>query len=339
MLAKGLDMLKVAVIGLGPIGHGCARAVHSDPHMHVVGMCDLDPAKQGKALEQLGDVERPPGDGVRVTDDLTAAVRDADVAIVSTVSAFDDMAPMLRQLMQQGVDVVSSCEEMSWPWYRHAGLADQLHAEARDADCTLIGTGVNPGFVMDSLAVVLSSMLRRVTSVRCVRRVDAATRRQPLQRKVGATMTAEHFNDLASQGKIGHKGIAESVALIAAGLGTQVEPGAVVETLEPVIAEFRLDSALGSIEPGFVRGMRNTATWVGPDLRIELDLTMAIGVEDPCDKIKLEGPVPLVLKIPGSIPGDSATVAALLNVARILPVQKPGLLTMLDLPPAGSRTC
>jgi len=329
-------MLNVAVVGLGPIGYGCALAARCEADMLLVGLCDADPGKVGKSLDDLFD-DHSGQNGIVVTDDLESVAKAADVAIVSTTSCFPDVAKTVRQLMAHGVHVVSSCEEMTWPWYRHAALADQLDAAARDANCTLVGAGVNPGFVMDSLAVTLSSMVRRVRKVRCVRRVDAFSRREPLQRKIGATMTPEKFRQLAGEGKLGHRGLAESVALLAAGLGRKVGPGEVSETLEPVIAEQHVDSAIGPIEPGFVQGMHNTAAWAGDGLLIELDLTMAVGQEDPADKVRIEGPVSFTMKIPGSIPGDSATIAALLNVARLMPDAKRGLISMLDLPPAGCR--
>ena len=190
---------------------------------------------------------------------------------------------------------------------------------------------------MDTLAVCLSSMVRRVETVRCVRRVDVGRRRQPLQAKVGATMTPECFRNLAREEKVGHKGLAESVAMIAAGLGHRTAPGSVQVAIEPELADRPINSALGRIESGHVAGAHHTAQWSGDGLRIVLNLTMAVGLEDPVDEIVIEGPVPLQVKIAGSVPGDSATVAMVLNYARILPMAKPGLLSMLDLPPAGCR--
>jgi 4-hydroxy-tetrahydrodipicolinate reductase len=201
----------------------------------------------------------------------------------------------------------------------------------------MLGTGVNPGFVMDLLPLVLSSMVTEVAGVKVIRRLDAAKRRGPLQAKVGATMTPEHFRGLADQGKIGHMGIGESVAMIAAGLGRSAKPGEVTITLDPVIAEREMESLVGRIQPGMVCGMRNTAKWSGKGLTIELDLTMAVGAEDAQDRVELSGPVPLSLTIPGSTPGDTATVASLINGLRLLPDVAPGLKTMLDLPPASCR--
>jgi 4-hydroxy-tetrahydrodipicolinate reductase len=326
-------MMRVVVVGLGPIGVAALRAVIADPSMELVGLVDIDPGKVGRRVEELRE-------GPVVVGSLAEGARGgADVAIVTTTSRLDRMAGTLREALALGMHVVSSCEEMSWPWYRHAELAEALDAEARRAGRSLLGTGVNPGFVMDLLPVVLSSMVLRVERVRAVRRVDASMRRRPLQQKVGATMTREQFEGLARRNEIGHQGIAESVAMIAGGLGRKAKSGSVEVTLEPVMAQRRIESALGVIEPGRVCGMHNVGRWSDSSLSIDLDLTMAVGLDDPNDVVEIGGPVPLKLGVVGGTPGDSATVAALLNCARVLAGgrARAGLLTMLDVPPAGGR--
>lgn len=338
-------MIRVMIVGLGPIGLACARAVAVERELVLTGLVDIDPQKRGKTLSQIGErsgenissiaTGRP--DPV-VTDSIAEAARaGADVAVVCTSSALEVVAPTLRELMRHRIAVVSSCERMAWPWYRYAELGAELDREAQSAGRAMLGTGVNPGFVMDSLAVVLGCVLRRVTGVRCERRVDAGLRRQPLQAKVGATMKVEKFNELKALGKIGHEGLPESIAMIAAGMGRRCEPGSIVTELEPVIAARPMQSALGLIQTGQVAGIHNTGKWEGDGLTIDLDLTMAVGCTEPRDRVTLEGPVQLRLEIPGGTPGDSATVAALLNHIPVVHDAKPGLRTMLDVRPAGCR--
>ncbi len=334
--------LKVAVIGLGPIGRSCARAARFDPNLTLVGLVDHDPAKVGQSAAALVDPDgaKPSADeaGPIVTDDLDAVLDTRpDAVVIATSSSFQAIAPLLETLAARGIHAVSSCEEMAWPRYRHALLTQKIDAAAKAGGSVFLGTGVNPGFAMDTLAVTLASMVRRVSKVRCVRRTDAALRREPLQAKIGATLTVEEFTRRGQQKMIGHQGIAESLAMLAAGLGRDIEPGSVVESLEPVVADTERQSALGYIAAGRVCGMRNTATWEDDRLRIELDLTMAVGLDDPKDMVFIEGPVSLCLKIPGALPGDSATIAALMNQLPNLSRVKPGLLTMLDMPPAGCR--
>jgi hypothetical protein len=328
-------MLKIIVIGLGPIGISAARAVRQDPTLRLVGLVDTDPNKIGRTLDELAG--QPRGKGPKVNAAIPVAATGDCVAIVTTTSFFERIVPTLRECMKRRIHVVSSCEEMSFPRLRHKKLADQIDAEAKKKKVALLGTGVNPGFVMDLFPLVLSSMLTKVQAVRVVRQLDAGKRRQPLQAKVGATMTPQHFNDLARQGKIGHMGIGESVAMLAAGMGRHAKAKDITITLDPVIADRAMDSLLGTIQPGQVCGMRNTATWRGKDLLIELDLTMAVGAEDPQDRVELIGPVSLTAIIPGSTPGDSATVASLINCAKLLPTVSPGLKTMLDMPPGSCR--
>lgn len=320
--------MNVIVIGLGPIGLEAAKAVQEDKGMKLVGVVDVDPTKVGK---KIGTLPRTVG---HLEETLPKKPR---VAIISTTSSFRHIVPLLLDCMWHGIHVVSSCEEMSDPWFRNPKLADQMDAEAKHRKVGLLGTGVNPGFVMDLWPVVLSSMVRKVEAIRVVRRLDAGKRRVPLQAKVGATMTASHFRGLAREGKIGHMGIGESVSLIAKALGKAAHPKDVKITLDPVIARKPMKSALGPIKAGMVCGMRNTASCEVGGLSIHLDLTMALGVTDSEDRVEIDGPVPLKAIIPGSTPGDSATVAALVNCARLIPTVSPGLKTMITLPPASSR--
>lgn len=327
--------LKVIVVGLGPIGLNAAKTVVADKTLKLVGMVDIDPAKLGKTLGQLaGDAAIRGGPKV-VASIAEAAKAKPEAAIVTTASHFAKVTPTLRELIKRKIHVVSSCEEMAFPPYQAAAMAKKIDAEARKAKVALLGTGVNPGFVMDYLPVVLSSQVAKVTGVKVFRRLDAATRRMPLQKKVGATMTVEEFNALKAKNAIGHMGIGESAAMIATGLGRKPKRGSVQIGLEPVIADRPMNSLLGTIEPGKVCGMRNTAKWSGDGLTVELDLIMAIGTSDPHDRVEIDGPVPLKLRIEGGTPGDTATVAAMLNGARVLPTAPPGLHTMLTVPVCG----
>ncbi|MCC7144840.1 MAG: hypothetical protein IT443_00180 [Phycisphaeraceae bacterium] len=334
-------MVKVVVIGLGPIGVSCAHAVRADRQLQLVGLVDIDPAKTGSALNELGQQPECTGcmaEAPRVRASIAEVVAEGpQVAILTTSSRVSAAAGTIRECLAAGMSVVSSCEELSWPWYRHAELAGEIDGQAKAAGKAVLGTGVNPGFVLDALAVVFSSVVRKVQRVRCVRRLDAGLRREQLQRKVGATLSVGQFNELKAQGKMGHVGIAESVAMVAAGLGRTVAPGSVEEGLEPVVAERAMRCGIGLIEPGKVTGMRNTAKWSGDGLAVELDLTMAVGVEDALDRIEIGGPVTIRLEVPGALPGDSATVAMLINQARQIGKVSPGLKTMLDMPPAGCR--
>ncbi|MGF1635035.1 MAG: dihydrodipicolinate reductase [Phycisphaerae bacterium] len=329
------------VIGLGPIGLAVARHIAASPELNLVGLVDLDPAKVGRTLpEILGPGVDAPEDGPVVVDQVrkveAADFGEADAAVVCTTSYFDAIVPTLRDVMKGGLPVVTSCEEMTWPWYRHKVLADQVNGECEQEGVAMLATGVNPGWVMDLFPVQVSQMLNRVTRVRCTRVVDVLSRRRPLQVKVGSGMKPAAFEKLAAGGKIGHKGIAESVCVVAHGLGHNPLGNSVKVGLRPVLADAPTDWPGGRVEPGDVRGMHNTAHWTDGQITIDLDLTMALAEPNPRDEIELwSDELPggkLTLQIPGGTPGDTATAAALVNAARHVPALEPGLRTVLDLP-------
>lgn len=332
---------RALVIGLGAIGRGCAWSLLREPDLDLVGIVDADPGKQGRSLSELSHQPEPTpeagGPTPRAQTDLAGAIDQGrpDLALLTATSRFDRTAPLLQTLIEHKVAVVGCCEQMIWPWYRHAELAESIDRRAQDAGVTLLGTGVNPGLVMDSLPLVLAGAVRRVASVRCFRQADLTYRRQPMRHKIGTMLTPEQFMQLARAGKIGHTGLAESLCLLAAGLGASVEPGTVAETIEPILAQSCLRLPSGDLEPGMVAGLRTTARWESGGLRLELDLRLRLGESEPMDKIVLEGPQRVVLKIPGGLHGDSATIAMLINQGRRIGGLPPGLRTMLEAPPAG----
>jgi hypothetical protein len=195
--------------------------------------------------------------------------------------------------------VVSTCEELAYPWLRHPALADRLDAAARARGVAVVGTGVNPGLVMDRLPLVLAQACARVTGARVERVVDAARRRGPLRAKVGAGLTVAEFEAGAAAGKLGHVGLAESAVIVSLGLGLGA-PG-VSETLEPVVGD-----------DGRVLGIRQSAR-AGD--AVTLELAMYVGA-DSHDRIVIEGDPPLDVRIAGGTHGDRATVGTVVNAVR-----------------------
>jgi 4-hydroxy-tetrahydrodipicolinate reductase len=189
---------------------------------------------------------------------------------------------------------------------------------------------------MDTLPLVLSAACTAVQRVRVRRQVDTSRRRFNLQRKTGAGMTPQEFAAELATGRMGHVGLAESAALLAHGLAFDL--AAVEEEIAPVLATRPVPSESVTVKPGQVAGLHQIARALANGTAVvELDLTMALGGVADLDEIVIEGTPPLALRIPGGLPGDIATVAALLNtVPRVLGAQ--GLCTVLDLPlPRASR--
>jgi 4-hydroxy-tetrahydrodipicolinate reductase len=262
----------IVLFGLGAIGLEVARAARARAGLRIVAAVDVDPGKVGR---DLGEVCGESPWGVIVRSDL-GDLAGAQVAVHTTGSFLVDVAPQLTALLERGVRVVSSTEELAFPRLRHPELSARLDRAAREAGQALVGAGVNPGFAMDALPLVLTTACRSVRQVRVRRVVDTSRRRLNLQKKTGAGMTTAEFAAEMAGGRMGHIGLAESAALLACGLGFKVE--AIEDELAPIVSEHRRQSEFLTVEPGYVGGLHQIASAkVGTEVVVELELTMAMG--------------------------------------------------------------
>lgn len=323
--------IPVVVMGLGDIGQAIARGALARPELRLVGAVDPHPELAGRQLSDVLGVAAP---GLVVAPEPAELLRAArgGAVLLATGSHFQDVLPQLTEAVRAGVSVISTCEELAWPWLRSEQAADELDRLCEERNVSVLGTGVNPGFVLDRLPAFLGQMAGTVRHVRGLRVVDVSRRRAALQRKVGAGMTEEAFHDAAERGEVGHVGLAESAALVAAGLGLPLDE--VDEELVPLVAQEDRpgDADSPGVERGQVAGVQHTArVFAGEREVVRLELTLAVGAEDPRDEVELDADPPLRLVVPGGIPGEPATVAAVLNA--VAPATElRGLVTVLDLP-------
>jgi 4-hydroxy-tetrahydrodipicolinate reductase len=254
----------------------------------------------------------------------------ADVAVLSTSSALKTVRPQVAALIQRGMHVVSTCEELAFPTPERAAAFRELDRLAKKKKVTVLGTGVNPGYAMDALALVLTAPCARVDRVAVTRVVDAGTRRLPLQRKVGAGLNLNQFRRAITEGTVRHVGLVESVHMIAAALGWKLER--VEETLEPAIAPRDLDTEYLRIPAGAAAGIKQYARgYRNGDVAISLDLQMYVGAESPRDHVLVAGLPPIDMTISGGVAGDVATAALVVNSIPKVLAAPAGLLTMKDL--------
>ena len=326
----GKKKIRVIHYGLGPIGMATAKLVSIKPDMEIVGAVDIAKEMMGK---DLGEVLGMQALGIHVTDNaerLFAKVQ-ADVVIHTTGSRLQRVFGQIEEILRGGKNVVTSAEELLCPVPENAELALKIDQLAREKGVTVLGTGVNPGFVMDALPLTLTGVCQEVREVHVERVVDASTRRHPLQRKIGAGMTPELFREKVAEKALGHVGLRESLYLIANRLGFILDE--VRETIEPVIAEKSLKTDYFELKPGDVAGIRN----VGEGIRcgkkiVTLDLQMYIGAPAPYDSVRIVGTPDLSMRIEGGVAGDQATAAILVNSIPAVIDAAPGLVTVKDLP-------
>jgi 4-hydroxy-tetrahydrodipicolinate reductase len=334
-------MRRILHVGLGPLGRMIVADVVSRGAGRVVAAVDTDPALSGVQLGELvpslRDTPGHPEATLRVTGSLEAAAgTGCDCAIVSTSSDLARCAPTIRELVSRGVSVVSTCEELLYPWLRHPVLAEELHALCVHHGARLLGTGVNPGFLMDTLPVAATAVCRGVRSVHAWRIQDATTRRVPFQQKIGAGLDDREFAKKVREGTLRHVGLGESLHFIAKYLGLRVDDWH--ETIEPVRAERDLDCAVGHIARGRAAGVRQVAVGLarGEDgdqrATVTLEFQAAIGQPDPHDRVAIEAEPSLDLVIKGGVHGDIATTSITVNAIGSMLSAAPGLHTMATIP-------
>jgi 2,4-diaminopentanoate dehydrogenase len=323
--------IRVVQFGVGPIGASIARLMRQKASLEMVGAIDRDPAKVGRDLgEVVGAADAPWG--VSISADTRAVLeKPVDVVVHSTSSYLASVMDQLLECLAAGCCVVSTCEELAYPFRKHPDLSAKLDAAAKDEGVALVGTGVNPGFVLDKLVLTLSAVSQRVDSVRAVRVVDASKRRLPLQKKIGAGMTPEEFRAQVEAGVIKHHGLPESVAMVADGLGFAIDD--ISETIEPVIAQESVKTEFLEVAAGQVAGVHQVARGkAGGEEKIFLELRMYVGAKQPADSIELKGEPNLSLVIPGGTHGDVATAAVVVNTIPAIVAAPAGLRTSRDLP-------
>lgn len=324
--------VRVVSFGLGPIGLAAARLALQKSTVQLVGAIDIDPAKIGKDLGDLLQLGRQTGILVEADAQQALARLQPDVLLHCTSSFMPMVKDQLLLAARCGVDVVSSTEELLVPEFQHPAVAKEIDAAAKAAGVSILGTGVNPGYAMDFLAIVASAVTFDVQSVKCTRVVDAGTRRLPLQKKVGAGLTKAEFQQQMATGKFGHIGMRESVALLARALDFKVTR--IDQTVEPVFAAEDLKTPFLVVKEGQVAGIRNHGYgYIGKRPVLHLDLSMYVGAPDPRDEVVLESTPPIHLKFLGGIAGDQATAAILVNNLHGIVDAPPGLRTVLDVAP------
>jgi hypothetical protein len=321
---------RVIQYGLGPIGSAVARHVVEREGLELVAGIDIDPAKVGKDVGEVIGVGRPLGFEVVESLSQALAAAEADVVLHTTSSYFDGFKPQILEILEAGLDVVSTSEELSFPWLAHADEAAEVDAAAKRAGKTVLGTGVNPGFLMDSLPLNLTAICQRVDRIEVLRVINASTRRGPFQAKIGSGMTVEDFKAKMAAGRMGHVGLPESVGMVFQTLGrklTSYESG-----VEPVVADKMVKTDYFEVQPGQVKGLKQVARAFSEDGEfMTLTFIAALEAEGEADTITITGRPNLEVRLKGTN-GDIATVAIAVNAIRRVMDAAPGLVTMRDLP-------
>lgn len=320
--------IKILQVGLGPLGQKTVQFAVARG-FKIVAAVDSSPDKIGKDLGEVCGLKRM---GIKIYANVKEAVKNkkADIAVVTTVSSLAKMEALVAEIAREGLSIVSTCEELSFPWQTQSARAKKLDKLCKKHKIALLGTGVNPGYLMDYLPTVLTAVSKKVESIQVWRVQNASVRRIPFQQKIGAGLTLEQFKKKEKEGTLRHVGLPESVDFIAARMGWKLTKK--TESLKPVVAKQDITSGYKPIMTGMACGVEQIGRgFIGKKEVITLNFRAAVGEEKSFDTIEITGEPMIRSTIENGINGDIATCAITLNAIHSVLLAQPGLVTMSDI--------
>jgi len=322
--------IRVMHFGLGPIGAAIVKQVASRAGFKIVGGIDIDPSKIGRDLGDVVGLSKRLG--VKVSGDAVKALKSAkpDVVMLCTSSSIKRVMPQIETILKSRTAIVSTTEELSYPFHTNVRYAKQVDSWAKKAKVGVLGTGVNPGFAMDALPIALTGVCERVDRVTVNRIQDARIRRLPFQQKIGAGLTTEQFQKKVDDGSVRHVGLTESIAMIADALGWSLSK--ITDEIQPKLATVTISSEFLAVDPGYVCGIiQDGIGYRKGEPVIRLHMEAFLGSPETYDSVEIEGSPTLAMKIAGGIHGDVATASIAVNSIPKVLQAAPGLHTMRDL--------
>ncbi|MDR6507620.1 hypothetical protein [Arthrobacter oryzae] len=326
------DAPRVLLVGLGAVGRAVGALLVGASQCRLVGA--VDPATGPGDLASVVPGADP---AARVAAGVADAP-DADVAFVATTSFVAEVEPIINALLDRGMDVVTICEQLGFGFFDHGPVARRIDARARAAGRTVLGTGCNPGILLDTLPMLLSSLTTDVTSV-TMRRTAEMSGYGGILSKFGFGLTATQFAAQRKEGGvIGHVGFRESVAALGDGLGWSLDEIVVDEPAPVLFTEHPRTTPHLTLEAGTIAVLRHSAKGL-VDGRVVVDAAIDFGIFETADSFpegdswRIDSGFQTLQFSSSRVDSYASTVAVAANVIPSLPGFPPGLLTMADLPP------
>lgn len=329
-----MKRFRVAVYGTGSMGTGIISLILEKKNLELVGVVSKRIEREGLDVGELVKGEKI---GIKIdVDPIKVIKRGVDVFIHATCSRVKDAYPEIVPILKNRVNVITIAEEMSYPWRASKELADSLDSIAKEGGVSILGTGVNPGFVLDTLIITLTGVMKRIDRIYAKRINDLSPYGPSVMKTQGVGTTLEEFNEGLKSGEIvGHFGFPESISMICDALGWKLDE--IIEIREPIISNVLRKTKYVEVKPGMVAGCKHIAKGIVDGVeKIVLEhpqqvLPQLEGVETG-DYIQIEGEPPINFVNKPEIQGGIATISIAVNMIPLVYEARPGLLTMKDLP-------
>lgn len=336
-MTKGTGKIRIALWGFGAMGQGIAKLIASKSTLEIVGVCDIDPAMVGKSLNDI--IEEPSLHHISVKKDIDLMLHESNptLVMISTDSFVSKNYDKIMKCIHKGYHVISSAEEMAQPYANNSKLAVSIDMAAKAKGVTVLGTGVNPGFMMDLLAISMTGVTESIQEIHCRRVNSLSPFGKTVMEEQGIGITLEEFEKKLSQNLIsGHVGFKESAFLFAQALGN-AKVIDFEEAMSPILTSVERKSKYGYAAQGTLAGidMRAKATLSnGIKLFFEhpQQIEPELGGVATGDYIKILGVPEINLSITPEVDGGIGTIAICVNMIPLVVEAESGLKTMVDLP-------
>lgn len=320
--------MRIGLYGFGSINRLLTKYAIQRGY-EIIGVVDIDEKIVGRDIGEILGLEERVGVHVSKSPD---SLKGSELIYHATGSYLDKVYRQIINSIEAGANVISTCETLAYPHYRYPVLARLIDEHAKRYGVSVVGTGINPGFLLDTLVILFSTTLPYVNHVKATRVLDAAKRREPFRRKIGVGERPSVVGEKLATGEYtGHVGYAESVLLIAEAGGVHLDR--VIESQEPVVAEDDVCVIGICVKKGFVKGIKGFGVgFVGGREVIRIELQAYVGADEHDEVLITSGDRRLVWRSNG-VHGDVGTVSVMLNLGEKIHYYPPGLLTMNDLVP------
>ncbi|MFP4478944.1 MAG: 2,4-diaminopentanoate dehydrogenase [Candidatus Izemoplasmatales bacterium] len=332
------NKVKVIVWGFGAMGSGMAKMILNKEGFDIVGVCDLYEGYVGKSMFDILDVENTQDHDVVISNDIDQILseNEVDIVLLATDSFTEGAFPKIKKIVEKGINVISTAEEMAYPLANEPELTKEMDALAKKHKVTILGTGVNPGMMMDLLAVCISGVMEDVKNMEISRINSLSPFGKTVMEEQGVGLSLDEFNKRLEAGEMaGHVGFKESVYMIAHALGLEVSE--FEQSMKAIVTDIDRKSPHGFAAKGDVCGVEMSAKATLSNGKIihmyhpqQIEPEM-VGVSTG-DYIKIEGKPEINLSNVPEVEGGIGTIAICVNMIPLVINAKPGLKTMIDLP-------
>ena len=333
-----MENIKVVIWGFGAMGKGMADMILSKKGVEITGVCDLHPDLVGKSMFNATKVTQGNHLDVIVSDDIESLLNkeNCDLVLLATDSYTRKAFPKMKMILEKGINVISTAEEMAYPKAQEPELAKELNDIAKANGVTVLGTGINPGFIMDLLVIALSGVMNDVTHIEANRVNSLSPFGPAVMEEQGVGITLDEFNHgVETDTLAGHVGFAESVYMIADAIGVKLD--GFEQQMKPIVTTIDRKSPYGFAAAGNIAGVNMTGQGI-IDNEVFIDMKHPQQIEPEMegthtgDYINIKGTPNVHMAITPEIDGGIGTIAMCVNMIPHVLNSRPGLKTMIDLP-------